>query len=362
MYTKLFGLKPSFLAAALLALNGVNVAAAAQVNTSTTSKKMHNVSAQPMLLAQAIFCSDNIRYVNFSGRAAWTGVNIRSGPSLNASILQRAQPNQLLYFDGWKYSDSVNDLWYNQPDARWYKLSGQNAWVASAVIWGNAPGSTPTCQTPPSSTSQNPVIDKNYFSNLLSWNDTQWENTINSANALNAINNNSNSDIGRIYRDLTNDLFGRNFPITGAYVSDDYRNATRPFCSICGFHGGIDIGTPVGIAVKSMVNGTVVLAQRNINGSANGSGILTIKDASGKNYIYMHLSRINVSNGQQVRKGDIVGLTGSTGGVAPHLHYEVARPGFPWGCLQIPAAITKQNFRDRTHNPLKDYWEMRRRG
>jgi surface antigen len=89
----------------------------------------------------------NIIQVNFSGKAASTGVNIRSAPSLNASIVGRLQPNESVSFNAWTWGDVVNDYWVGTPDARWYrlnyKINGQDAWVASAVINGNAPGSRP---------------------------------------------------------------------------------------------------------------------------------------------------------------------------------------------------------------------------
>jgi len=88
-----------------------------------------------------------IREVNFTGRAAPAGVNIRSGPSLNSPVIGRLAPNQTVNFSGWTYGDVVTDIWLGTPDARWYRLrdrvNGQVGWAASAVIYGNAPGSTP---------------------------------------------------------------------------------------------------------------------------------------------------------------------------------------------------------------------------
>jgi murein DD-endopeptidase MepM/ murein hydrolase activator NlpD len=79
----------------------------------------------------------------------------------------------------------------------------------------------------------------------------------------------------------------------------------------------------------------------------------------------MHLDEIHLSVDNQVTKGTVIGKTGQRGqnnrfAFAPHLHYEVSRN--LWGALQNPAAQTKQQFRERSYNPLKIYWEMRRNG
>ena len=43
---------------------------------------------------------------------------------------------------------------------------------------------------------------------------------------------------------------------------------------------------------------------------------------------YAHMSRLNVAEGQRVRKGDVIGYVGSTGrSIGPHLHYEVRVDG-----------------------------------
>jgi murein DD-endopeptidase MepM/ murein hydrolase activator NlpD len=314
-----------------------------------------NVDKQQIAIAQTLPC-DAVTTVSppFPARTV-IQTNVRSGRSTSSSLVKTLPAGQTFYFDAWGYGEEVMDTGYSppRPDRRWYKLKDENGWVASAVVQGDAPYSSPTCIP----------TGSGYFDNLVSWTNSQWENAINSANALNFINNNPNSDIGRIYRDLSNDLFGRYFPITGAYISDDYYNETG---GSLGYHGGIDLGAPRGTEVKAMVDGTVVIAERNPNGSTTGSGILTIKAANGTNYIFMHLSEIRVARNQQVNKGTVVGKTGAMGGGNPnafpaHLHYEVARPEFIWGALQIPAARTKDDFRNRTFNPIKNYWELRRR-
>ena len=55
---------------------------------------------------------------------------------------------------------------------------------------------------------------------------------------------------------------------------------------------------------------------------------VVIDHGNGYETSYSHLSRINVRRGQQVRRGDIIALSGDTGlSLSPHLHYEVRYNG-----------------------------------
>jgi murein DD-endopeptidase MepM/ murein hydrolase activator NlpD len=86
------------------------------------------------------------------------------------------------------------------------------------------------------------------------------------------------------------------------------------------YHNGIDFRAPIGTPVFAANAGDVRLAE-NLFYSGNavivdhGTGIFTI---------YAHLSRIDVSSGQKIQKGQQLGLTGATGRVnGPHLHWGV---------------------------------------
>jgi murein DD-endopeptidase MepM/ murein hydrolase activator NlpD len=187
--------------------------------------------------------------------------------------------------------------------------------------------------------------------------ETWWENEINDGADLEQINNNSDPNgLGSIYRDLSGDLFGEGkyFQMSGAYISDEYRNETG---GSLGYHGAIDIAAPLNTKVMAIVAGTVVYRNDNL-------GMLTIQDARGLNHIYVHLNLINLNKGQIVERGQAVGKTGNKATSSPHLHYEVAEKDFIMGALQIGRGsnLSKQDFRDRTRNPLKDYWEMKWNG
>ncbi|HEX8354776.1 MAG TPA: M23 family metallopeptidase [Pyrinomonadaceae bacterium] len=86
------------------------------------------------------------------------------------------------------------------------------------------------------------------------------------------------------------------------------------------FHPGQDIAAPRGTPVHAPAEGRVVQA-----GWQNGYGQLVVVDhGNGLTTRYGHLSKIEVTAGQELRRGDRLGQVGSTGrSTGPHLHYEV---------------------------------------
>ncbi len=89
-------------------------------------------------------------------------------------------------------------------------------------------------------------------------------------------------------------------------------------------HEGIDMAGSTGSPVYSTGDGTVVHA-----GWENGYGnLVRIRHAFGLETRYGHLSKIRVSVGQKVSRGDRIGDMGNTGrSTGPHLHYEVRTNG-----------------------------------
>lgn len=87
-----------------------------------------------------------------------------------------------------------------------------------------------------------------------------------------------------------------------------------------GFHKGVDFAAPFGTAVFASLSGKVVLARyMPLTGNTvvidHGWGLLTL---------YAHLSRIEVREGQFVKRGQEIGKVGSTGrSTGPHLHFGV---------------------------------------
>ncbi|MCL6634866.1 MAG: M23 family metallopeptidase [Peptococcaceae bacterium] len=91
-------------------------------------------------------------------------------------------------------------------------------------------------------------------------------------------------------------------------------------------HEGIDIGASYGSSVTASAGGTVTGA-----GWEGGYGkTVEISHGGGLVTRYAHLSSINVSVGQRVERGQLIGLVGATGNTTgPHLHFEVLINGEP---------------------------------
>jgi murein DD-endopeptidase MepM/ murein hydrolase activator NlpD len=86
------------------------------------------------------------------------------------------------------------------------------------------------------------------------------------------------------------------------------------------FHAGMDIDGERGDTVMSPANGTVIKA-----GWEGGYGnLIEIDHGNGLTTRYGHLSKIEVAVGDQIQRGQLIGLIGSTGrSTGPHLHYEL---------------------------------------
>lgn len=82
--------------------------------------------------------------VKFTGKVGMkVGVNLCLERKLNSCTSEQEPYNKTLNFDGWAYGETVKDIWTGDPDALWYKLSGQNRWVPSARINGYPPDKPP---------------------------------------------------------------------------------------------------------------------------------------------------------------------------------------------------------------------------
>ena len=86
------------------------------------------------------------------------------------------------------------------------------------------------------------------------------------------------------------------------------------------YHEGQDIDAAYGTPVQAAADGKVIIAGRQ-RGYGN---VIYLDHGAGLSTRYGHLSQINVTVGQTITRGQVIGLVGSTGrSTGPHLHYEV---------------------------------------
>ncbi|MFH7243256.1 MAG: M23 family metallopeptidase [Spirulina sp.] len=115
-------------------------------------------------------------------------------------------------------------------------------------------------------------------------------------------------------------------PVAGeAKVSSEFGLRSNPFGgSSYEVHEGIDFAGPVGQPILATADGTVVKADYD-RGYGNH---VTIDHGYQYETLYAHLSRMTVTMGDQVQRGDIIGYLGNTGrSSGPHLHYGIYRNG-----------------------------------
>lgn len=95
-------------------------------------------------------------------------------------------------------------------------------------------------------------------------------------------------------------------------------------------HNGIDMAAPVGTPVKASLAGTVMGTGDTdaVRGCYSYGKWVLLKHANGIATLYGHLSQINVSSGQSVSTGSVIGYSGNTGySTGPHLHFTVYAAG-----------------------------------
>lgn len=114
-------------------------------------------------------------------------------------------------------------------------------------------------------------------------------------------------------------------PAFGWPVTSNFGIRRHPIYGTARLHAGTDFGAPQGAPVPSTTGGSVSFAGR-MGGFGN---LVKVKQGIWEMY-YAHLSKIMTSVGKTIKKGDILGLVGSTGdSTGPHLHYETRKNGVP---------------------------------
>jgi murein DD-endopeptidase MepM/ murein hydrolase activator NlpD len=115
------------------------------------------------------------------------------------------------------------------------------------------------------------------------------------------------------------------WPVDGLLRSS-FGGRSDPFSGEGAFHTGIDLAAPRGTPVHVTADGVVA--------SAGWSGaygkLVIVSHGNGLDTYYAHLSQFLIIPGQEVRRGEVIALSGGTGrATGPHMHYEVRLHGTP---------------------------------
>ncbi len=101
----------------------------------------------------------------------------------------------------------------------------------------------------------------------------------------------------------------------------------HPIDKVRKMHYGIDFTAPTGTPIHATGKGTVIKVKKSKSGFGHH---VKIDHGFGYVTLYAHMSTIDVKEGQEVQKGEVIGAVGNTGrSTAAHCHYEVHLNGSP---------------------------------
>jgi murein DD-endopeptidase MepM/ murein hydrolase activator NlpD len=126
---------------------------------------------------------------------------------------------------------------------------------------------------------------------------------------------------------------GKTYTCTQGYVGRTYHQGV--------FGYAVDFSMPIGSAVTAARGGIVSFIEESFPDGDYGLGeenLIVIRHADGTYGRYVHLTKNGalVSVNQTVAQGDIIGLSGSSGGGGPHLHFDVTKDCPQRSCQTIP--------------------------
>ncbi len=136
---------------------------------------------------------------------------------------------------------------------------------------------------------------------------------------LDSVINGVNNIVGALarYPDL--------WPTDGGWVSSYFGYRSDPFTGKVKYHSGVDIAVNYGTNVYASGAGKVYATGYD---EAGYGYYVMVEHGNGYVSLYGHLSKILVSTGQQVSKGQVIALSGNSGrSTGPHLHAELRRNG-----------------------------------
>lgn len=119
------------------------------------------------------------------------------------------------------------------------------------------------------------------------------------------------------------EIFEPIWPINGE-ITSEFGNRVHPVSGESRFHNGTDIAANEGDEIRACEDGIVETATYN---KYSGNYVVIVHQ-NGFASSYSHMSKLLAVQGAEVKKGDLIGLAGSTGiATGPHLHFEIKENG-----------------------------------
>lgn len=129
-----------------------------------------------------------------------------------------------------------------------------------------------------------------------------------------------------LHQSVLKDMLPNSSPIAAAFNSSSYGWRIDPFNGNKAFHEGLDFTANSGTPIRAAADGIVAVSER----TPDYGNIVKINHGSGLETRYAHASKLLVTVGERVVKGQVVAQVGSTGrSTGPHLHYEIRLNGNP---------------------------------
>ena len=127
-----------------------------------------------------------------------------------------------------------------------------------------------------------------------------------------------------LQQSVLKDMLPNGTPVSAAYNSSSYGWRIDPFTGGKAFHEGLDFPANTGTPIRAAADGIVSEADH----TSDYGNIVKIEHGAGLETRYAHASKLLVSVGERVVKGQEVAEVGSTGrSTGPHLHYEIRLNG-----------------------------------
>ncbi len=105
------------------------------------------------------------------------------------------------------------------------------------------------------------------------------------------------------------------------------------------YHSGTDFRAKVGTPIKCVNDGVVVLVKDRFY----SGGSIIVDHGQGVYTCYYHMSQFDVKEGEKIKKGQVIGLSGVSGRVTgPHLHFSARVGGVQVDPLQFIKLVNKE--------------------